>query len=590
MKTECIDHRSGGYCSVLDTHTLSVRIKTGKDVERVVLVAGDPYSAGVSPSNPWDGERVQMGREVELRDHFVWKAVVRAEYRRLQYYFEVCCGGETLVMLEDGFYTPQEFGAYRGIQAFFRFPWINESDVASIPAWVKDTVWYQIMPDRFCAAMEPSAKSRAVKPWKCEDGMKHGDFYGGDIPGIVSKLGYIKSLGCSGIYLNPVFASKSYHRYDTDDYTLIDPDLGTADDMKALVQNAHALGIRIMLDAVFNHCGRGFFAWRDVVEKGEASRYKDWFFIRSWPVDGASRDTRDGAYYSFAFQAGMPKLNTDNPEVQEYFERICLSWIREWEIDGIRFDVGNEISHTFIRRLASSLKKEKPDIFLLGEIWHDSAPWLSGGEYDSVMHYPFLFAVNGFWSDDRRTQRDLMFSINRCLVMYRDGIAPFLFTFLGTHDTLRAFNRCGSVDATLQQFAFLLTMSGSPSLFYGDEIPLDGADDLQCRKCMPWGEILAKGRTGFSCEIRKLISLRNEFPQLKSPRCEWNAEYLDTRVVCYTKLLEDGRGGAVSVSLNASSSSVHMQTSAEARVLYAHLYDADNGVLSSNGILIRYDE
>ena len=594
MRTECIDHRSGADCSVLNEKTLSVRIKTGKDVTAVFLVAADPFTGGVSPSDPWDGERIPMEIEAELRNHFMWKACAHAEWRRLQYYFEIQQGGERLIRLESGFYTPEEFAAYRGLRQYSRFPWINSSDINLPPRWVKETVWCQIMPDRFCARLDASGKRPVTKVWKCEDGMSHFDFYGGDIPGITSKLAYLKSFGFSGIYLNPVFLSKTYHRYDTDDYSLVDPDAGTADDMKELVQKAHALGIRIMLDAVFNHCGRGFFAWRDVLKNGRASPYKDWFFINSWPVEDSWRDTTDGRFYSFAFTPAMPKLNTDNPAVQEYFENICLSWIRDWDIDGIRFDVGNEISHAFIRRLAATLKKEKPEIFLLGEIWHDSLNWLSGGEYDSVMHYPFLSAVNGFWADSRRTQRDLMFAVNRCLVMYRDGLAASLFTFLDTHDTVRAASRCGNNDTLLQQLAFLLTMPGSPCLLYGTEVPLSGEDDLQGRKCMPWEQIDRGDFRDFSGEVKKLIGLRNSLPQLRTSVCVWNPETAGSRLVSYARLYGDLP--PVVVFLNASGTAEKVRVDGNfppvsgkprrPEILYSRLFSPEEGLLEPGGILV----
>ena len=172
--------------------------------------------------------------------------------------------------------------------------------------------------------------------------------------------------------------AESNHKYDTTDYTKIDPAFGDEETMKALCREAHEKGIRIMVDAVFNHCGRKFAPWMDVLEHGKDSRYADWFMIEDWEQIGKRADTRDRRFYSFAFTDAMPKLNTNNEEVIEYFCEICEDWIRKFDIDGIRFDVGNEVSHRFLKRIREHLKVVKPDLYLLGEIWHDASQWLQG--------------------------------------------------------------------------------------------------------------------------------------------------------------------------------------------------------------------
>ena len=589
MKTECICHRTGFHSSALDPKTVSLRLHTAKDIVRVWVAADDPYISGSSPLIPWDGKPQPMELEAELREGLVWKTAVHCPWRRLQYYFRIeDAAGETRIMLENGFYTPEEFAALPAITEpqFFRFPWINGSDVNLPPEWVPSAVWCQIVPDRFRMALPPESKTRKLRPW-CDDAeITHSGFYGGDLPGITSRLEYLRDLGFSGIYMTPVFASSSYHRYDTDDYTRIDPDLGTSADMAELVRKAHSLGMRVMLDAVFNHCGRGFFAWRDVVENGERSRYKDWFFVNQWPVEDSWADTRNGRYYSFSFGGGMPKLNTDNPEVRAYLEDLCAAWVSEWDIDGIRFDVGNETSHAFLRGLASKLKKQKPEIFLLGEIWHDAFPWLCGGEYDSVMHYPFISALNEFRGLSSRTQRDLMYAMNRCQTMYRDGLASSLFTFLDTHDTVRAVTRAGSRDALLQELAFLLTMPGTPCVLYGTEIPLEGADDLQGRKCMPWDRIEAGEFSAFSAEVKKLLHVRRDFPALGKGRVLWDPRTADGRAVCYANTT-DGNA-SVCAALNFSGSAVPF--AAEGRMLYSRLYDGAAGTLAPGGIVLSLRE
>ena len=166
-----------------------------------------------------------------------------------------------------------------------------------------------------------------------------------------------------------------------------------------MITEAHALGLRVMIDAVFNHCGAKCALWQDVLEKGPQSDYYHWFCVNRWPIDEQTHATKQGDYFSFAFVDNMPKFDTSEPDVMEYLTGIAKHWVCEWKVDGIRFDVGNEISHAFLKHLRLELKKCNPKLFLLGEIWHDAFPWLLGDEYDSTMNYPFLACVNNFWAD-----------------------------------------------------------------------------------------------------------------------------------------------------------------------------------------------
>lgn len=191
----------------------------------------------------------------------------------------------------------------------------------------------------------------------------------------------------------------SNHKYDTKDYTRIDPQFGDAKTMRHLVKEAHEHGIRVMVDAVFNHCGQNFAPWLDVKKHGEQSPYAGWFMVNDWEQMNKEASTRDGRYYSFAFADKMPKLNTNSEEVIHYFQNVCEGWIRDYDIDGIRFDVGNEVSHRFLKRIRKHVKAMKPDIYLLGEIWHDASQWLMGDEYDSVMNYPLMSGIHDFFID-----------------------------------------------------------------------------------------------------------------------------------------------------------------------------------------------
>ena len=253
-------------CYPLDERHLKISIQTGKDVDEVILWAGDPYSAGIAENEQnWQGERVPMELERELAHRNVYSAVLTPAYRRVKYHFEITGGGESVCLYEDGFVKAAErFPADRMIQRFI-YPWMNRADIMKVPEWAENIVWYQIFPDRFCRK-NPGEKRHSCREWACQEDPTWKEFYGGDLAGIRSRLAYIADLGVGGIYLNPILWSDSNHRYDTIDYHSVEPDLGTEEELKTLIAEAHALGLRVMIDAVFNHCGAKCALWQDVLE------------------------------------------------------------------------------------------------------------------------------------------------------------------------------------------------------------------------------------------------------------------------------------------------------------------------------------
>jgi len=277
----------------------------------------------------------------------------------------------------------------------------------------------------------------------------------------------------------------------------------------------------------------------------------------------------------------MPKLNTNNPEVADYFLSRCKYWVENWKIDGIRFDVGNEVAHSFLKKLNAGLKAVKPDIFLLGEIWHDSTQWLQGDEYDSIMNYPFLESLHNFWLDEQ-SSRNLMHALNRCYSLYPEQVNPALFNFLDTHDTMRIRTRCGSPDVFYQQLTLLMTMPGSACIYYGTEIALEGGDDPDCRRPMPWHRIEAGECDADLAEVKALIALRKSHPQLRRGRLHWTHSADHPRLVRYTCRLKGFRD--ICVTINASMVPVSVEA---AGCLYSrHLAGK---ALLPGGILITED-
>ncbi len=528
------------HAYMLDCYSLTesdqkISIRTGKDIDRVSVYVGDPFKVGMGTGeNIWTGDPFNMKLEKELSYHNIWSVIVSPKYKRLKYHFELWAGSEHKYLLEDGFYDSVDDIDDDWMMQRFIFPWMNPSDVCRTPEWVPDTIWYQIFPERF--AKGNTRKKRFVNnDWVTKEDESWHEFYGGDIEGIRQKLPYLKELGISGIYLTPVFYSTSNHKYDTIDYTRIDPDFGTEEEMTQMIEEAHSLGIRIMVDAVMNHSGKKFAPWLDVLENGPKSKYADWFFVNNWPISQHDYKTLNGDFFSFAFEAYMPKLNTNNPDVMEYFKNICTHWVKDWNVDGIRFDVGNEVAHSFIKFLRKELKSINPELFLLGEIWHDSLAWLQGDEYDSVMNYPFVATMNNFWKDNALLAKDFEHSINKGYAMYYEQINRCIFNFLDSHDVDRSIDRCqGNKDIFLQKIAILMTLQGSPCIYYGTEIGLNGSTMKANRKCMPWEEIEAGKFKELSDQVRTLLRIRNTFPETKSEKIVWINEST-ARVIHYKK-------------------------------------------------------
>ena len=559
---------------------LIINLKTGYDVKRVFLHQGDPFEAGILGGNEkWVGKREEICYKKRLKHQIWWTTTLVPPYKRCKYYFELHTDKEVWYYFEDGFLKEEQLHMEGRMLQCFIVPWMNQADINVTPDWVNDTVWYQIFPDRFCNGT-PEKNGEDILPWRTGP-VTNQERFGGNLAGIRKRLSYLKELGINGIYLNPIMEAESNHKYDTRDYTKIDPYFGDNEEFALLVKEAHELGIRVMVDAVFNHCGRRFAQWLDVEEKGEKSRFADWFMIHDWNVLKKQGDTRDGRFYSFAFNEYMPKLNTNNEEVIQYFSDICESWIRDFDIDGIRFDVGNEVSHRFLKRVRERVKSLKPDIYLLGEIWHDASQWLMGDEYDSVMNYPLMSGIHDFFLDKESTKEDFEYMVNRCYTMYMQQCNNVLFNLLDSHDTERLMNRLKNLNVFYQQLAVLFTMPGSPCIYYGTEIAMEGGHDPDCRRCMPWDEMDSEENRKRLEEMKKLISLRKSEKTFKSLYFHFPDTYREKRCVEYIKL--DDAGNKIQVVLNCTKDSVDALDGGE--ILFARGYE--NGKLAPDGTLIR---
>lgn len=527
MEFSSIHHRpNDNYGYPINTETLHIRLRTKKqDISSVGLIFGDPY---ISNNGQWQYEELPMSLSGSDTRYDYWHIYVKPPYRRIRYGFRVSAEEECAIYTEKGFFKepPRDPGCY------FAIPYLHQNEVFGAPEWVKDTIWYQIFPERF-ANGNPANDPEGVKPWGSEDPAVD-NFFGGDFEGIIEHLDYLENLGINGIYFTPIFHAYSNHKYDTIDYRSIDPQFGTKETLKTLIAECHKRNIRVMLDAVFNHSGYYFPPFQDLLEKGEKSKYKDWFHPHSFPLKGGERPN----YETFGFFESMPKLNTANPEVKEYLLEVSAYWIKEFDIDAWRLDVANEVDQPFWREFRTTVKNIKPDLYILGEIWHDSMPWLRGDQFDAVMNYPFTNQVFRLVASQTINAREFTEEMTAIYHSYPTNVFDVTFNLLGSHDTPRIFTDCGEDLARAKLIhAILLTFNGSPCIYYGDEIGLTGGMDPGCRKCMVWEE--EKQNTELLNEIKALIHLRKEERLLAN---DGEFKFLDTagneNIVAYQKYNE----------------------------------------------------
>lgn len=428
-----------------------------------------------------------------------------------------------------------------------------------IPDWVSDTIFYQIFPDRFRNG-DPANDPPGVAPWGSPPSRQN--FFGGDLQGVIDRLPHIRALGCNAIYLNPIFRADTNHRYDTGDYLQIDPVLGDDATFDRLVASAHDAGIRIVLDGVFNHCGIGFVPFQDVLANGAQSRYRDWFDVYDFPVrtgiePGASgfsdeeiaaaarRQTPPPNYATCGGAAYLPRLNTANPEVEEFIHRVALHWLDRGS-DGWRLDVPYEIETGFWRRFRTVVKQRHPQAYLVAEEWRNPTAFLQGDTFDGATHY----GLRGLLLDLLARRALTGEAFLRALQTLQDSLPPGsesgMLTLLGSHDTPRILNEVGgSVELLKLAFTCLLTLPGVPLVYYGDEIGLPGGDDPDCRRTMPWDE--AQWEKPLLEHVRRLTELRSHHTALRrgSLRVGWGND----RVASFERELD---GERILVVINAS--------------------------------------
>lgn len=484
------------YAFPLSKNEFVLRLRTQKndDIDSVTVLYNDKYAFPQKHNE----KKMELAYSDSLFDYY--EVTLFLSDPRLAYVFRLSYKGKESYFSEDG--LTEGFDFKTSYYNFFQYAYINKADVIPVPEWTKKAVFYQIFPDRFCKGdMNKDASYITIK-WG--DKPTRYDFAGGDLKGVISKLDYLKDLGINAIYMTPIFLSSSYHKYDIIDYYQIDPQLGSEDDLHELVKEAHSKGVKIVLDAVFNHCSNQSPLFKDVIVKGTASKYYKWFIIH-----GDKPDMNNPNYEMFASCNYMPKFDTSNPEVIEYLLAIGEHYVRDFDIDGWRLDVSDEVSHDFWREFRRRIKAIKSDAMIIGENWHDSYSYLQGDQFDSVMNYPFTKACIDFFASRSIDACRMSDRLNALLTHNKEQVNKMMLNLLDSHDTDRIFTDVKeNKNILLCAYALLFMSVGMPCLYYGSEIPLPGLHDPDSRRCFAWDEL--DESSDFFQTIKKLITLRQE--------------------------------------------------------------------------------
>lgn len=482
------------YCFPVSENEIVLRLRTAKnDIEYAEVVYENKYDFGISQNT----QEMSKLYTSELYDYFVVKLTLNDP--RLAYVFRVFDGEQYYYFSEDGITIDYDFTL--GFYNFFQYPYINKVDIMKKVEWIGDAIFYQIFVDRFNMAQNDKNKSYINTKWGDIPTAK--SFCGGDLRGITEKLDYIKGLGCNTIYLTPIFESISNHKYDISDYYKVDRQFGDEADLHSLIDNAHAKNMRVVLDAVFNHCSDRLKEFEDVIKKGKESKYYDWFII-----DGDEINEARDNYQMFGPCEYMPKLNTSNLEVQKYLIDIGCYYVNEFHIDGWRLDVSDEVSHDFWRNFRKAIKNANEDVILIGENWHDAYSNLRGDQYDGIMNYSFTKACLDYFAKDKFDEEQLAWRLNDVLMRNSDTVNSMMLNLLDSHDTHRFFSEVGEDRNKFEAALCLLYMfPGAPCIYYGTEIMMPGGYDPDCRRCMNW----SKAETDLCFLPEKLAGIRREY-------------------------------------------------------------------------------
>ncbi|MDK9736662.1 maltodextrin glucosidase [Vibrio sp. D404a] len=435
------------------------------------------------------------------------------------------------------------------------------------PSWVAKQVFYQIFPERFCNGkpeisvqpgeyrLKEDTLDVVVKEWGAavegHNGTGAAEFFGGDLVGVHSKLDYLQQLGVTALYLNPIFQSPSNHKYDTTDYYNVDPHFGTNQEFAALSDDLHSRGMKVVLDAVFNHTSVEH-PWFDKLGRGDTgafgqpqSEFHDYYFFHN---DEATQ------YVGWKGINSLPVLNFSNESVRDYIYQAEDSVIKHWlkapyGIDGWRFDVihmlgegeGAYNNAHYVREFRDAAKSENPEAYILGEHFFEATSWLQGDQEDGSMnYYGFAHPVRALLAKQDIAYDPIDINVHDFSNWLSEARAkvPWLnqlsqLNQLDSHDTARFISLLNG-DTAKQEIALALLMTyvGTPCLYYGTEVGLEGGQDPDNRRCFPWGEEQTSSWFEYT---QALIKLRQDRTSLQTGA--YQELYCDDEVLVYVRSL-----------------------------------------------------
>ncbi len=548
--TEGLEHGTDAWSRSLHADgTVTLRLKTwARDVERVSVWLVSGVSSGL---------RMERTGSDERHDYYARRLEID---ECIEYRFALV-DGETVVWIGPDGVSEAGSEEKAGLYEFV----VDKNVVFETPDWVKEAVFYQIFPERFANGnpdndpdfseayyeglthLPESEKTDSeyfhlvddwydvgglsASPYRTDGKPDWYSFYGGDIAGVRDNLDYLVDLGVTAIYFNPIFESKSSHKYDAATYTGVDPHLGSNEEFGDFVDACHSQGIRVVLDLAINHTGETHWAFVDTREKGDASDYWEWYEWTKWPLpDG--RWSGDAEYYDCWWGFGqMPNLNFDlsrpNPEehsVTEIAEAepnwplvdhlldMAEYWLVEVGVDGYRLDVAGEVPFWFWELFRERVKSAKPDAYIVGELWGASSDHVNGRCFDAVMNYKFFRdPVMKFIAAGSMKAPEFDRALAQGRLIYTDEGAQAMMNLVGSHDTERFLRACGGDVAKVRlAFLFATTYVGAPHIYYGDEVMMDGGGDPDCRRPFDWRWAENPSRVALHDDFRNLLAIRKE--------------------------------------------------------------------------------
>ncbi|SET28444.1 alpha-amylase family glycosyl hydrolase [[Clostridium] polysaccharolyticum] len=431
-------------------------------------------------------------------------------------------------------------------------------------AWYENASFYHIYPLGLCGApklnegQEVTERLNKLLPW----------------------ISHIKEIGCNGIYLGPVFESVG-HGYETTDYKTVDRRLGTNETLRNFVDECHRQGIRVVLDGVFNHTGREFFAFKDIKEKREGSQYRDWYCNVNF---GGNNEYNDGfSYENWGGYNLLVKLNQRNPAVIDYICNVIRFWVEEFDIDGIRLDAADVLDFEFMKTLRAVAREVKDQFWLMGEVIHgDYGRWVNDDMLHSVTNYQLHKALFSGHNDHNYFEiaHNVKYVYNQV-----NGNLLKLYNFLDNHDVDRIASKVNNKDNLVPIYYLLYTLPGVPSIYYGSEFAVEGVkvngsdDGLRPELDLQQLEQQHKGDRLIS-EIAKLGELRQESEVLAKGRYE--ELMLTNRQFAFGRMLD--REAIITVVNNDEQAAesyvpVHMQASEAQDIFTGEKVRVENGTI-----------